>query len=669
LDNAVQDDDRPPEDELFTRIGDLDEMVEEMFGAPPDNGHVAAAGIDPLGVVQYDDLNDYEWEESAKVMAHRCWTSTSAIPKSQIICDFNIEVPAIIERPNGEPVWIIRLTGRSGMVYENPLTAADRKNTQSAVAWLNNISPSLQITVGKEPHLLAAIKRFSVKAQIIVSPETAGWHMSSAYGPVFVMPGMPFGIGRDGRVDEGRLDQRYLGRNADVFDHRLVHYGKHVRVADDDAGREVAFAAFARLTACAPPNVAVLAALAILGAPLRSHGLATDTPIVEFVGLTGSRKTSYLNTWVSIFGDFAEYGARGKTIATWARSSEAFFGRLLELVGDLPLMLDDYKVSTAKQGIAEIITQTYVDNAGAGKNTRESHLRADKKYRAMLITSGEQSFAREPSAISRVWSIPLNEGTIDNNKLLVAQMDAGAGRTQVFGGEYLKWLAGQSAILEGDFVARAKHRWTKKLRQLMQYPNPHAGVVATTATLLSVADVLLAHVRDVYPAHADEIKGWLNAGLGRIGAIADRRAEEVGGRSPARVFFEQFQAVTRQDKTCFTEHVDPDNADLNLRFYPDANVTPKQQCIARHREVPAGGDELDIFFTEETSFEWFRRRHRGEQLPFDWRTLSADMIANHGGRARRDRVSPRGGMVKRSKLNPDRGVYVRLSAIEAALSS
>jgi len=608
-------------------------------------------------------LLHYWWDASNGILSlvEMKQTKKEARVDVKPIMDFRPRLVAIAQLESGEAVWIVELVRLDTAPIVAAMRDADRKNSQTATAWLHNVAGSghrFTVKPRYEAHLMPAMQVLGKDVSIMRVPETMGWHRDDGGAFSFVFPRRP-AITANGLDVTIAINEAYVGQ-VDALDTRFERYGVGVVPISTEEEKLRAWDAFEKLIACGDAGVTVLTVYGLLSALLRINGLAADPVMPVLVGRTGSRKTSFLNTAMSMFGAFAEVNGRGQAVANW-ESSVRFVELALATVRDLPVVLDDYKVGQADERVRKII-QMHADQTTGGKATRTGEIRASRALRGLIIATGEQNPAAEESTASRTFEIALGPDTFDNDGLRIAQVAATDGSLQLFGGTLIQWLAGRNDIMAGDFVLQARDAYRGQLVAALPR-GAHLGIVAATSGMLAVGDVLIAFVHDVFPEREALVRGWVDSARAAIFLRAASQAEFAATHSNARQFLEYFLAVTIGDKTCHTEHVDPDHVIPGEALYwPDANpgANVRSLCIAHHRDTPDG--DIEFFFSEKVTFHHYRRRE-GEAVRCKWRDLLQELAKDFGGIKARPRLAPRGAAVPKRQLEQTSGVFVRLSAI------
>jgi hypothetical protein len=652
-----------------------DRRDDELHGGDRQDGDGQGAGCDDQGVGGGEefpataspdtghDLLHYEWDSGTGILSIVELKVTKGVTSSDVkrIMDFRPRLVAIAQLESGEAVWIVELTRLDPAPIVAPMRDTDRKNAQTAMAWLHNVAGAgHQFTVKPrfEAHLMPAMQMLGKNVTIMRVPETMGWHRDDSGAFSFVFPRGP-AITAHGLDTNIAINEQYVGQ-VDALDARFERYGVGVAPISNEEERLRAWDAFQKLITCGDPAVTMLTVYGVVSALLRINGLATDPVMPVLVARTGSKKTSFLNTAMSMFGDFAEVNGRGHAVANW-ESSVGFAELVLATVRDLPVVFDDYKVGQDDEKVRRII-QMHADQTSGGKATRTGGIRASRALRGLIVATGEQNPAAEESTASRTFEIALAPDTFDNDRLREAQVAATDGSLQLFGGTLIEWPAGRSDIMVGAFVQTVRDAYRAQLIAALP-SGAHLGIVAATSGMLAVGDVLLAFVHDVFPEHAALVRGWVDGARAAIFLRAASQAEFAATHSNARQFLDYFLAVTTGDKTCHTEHVDPDNVKPGeAYFWPDADPAPnlRSLCIAHHRDTP--DDDIEFFFSEKVTFHHYRRRE-GDAVRCKWPDLLQDLVKNFGGVRARPRLAPRGASVPKRQLEQTSGVFVRLSAI------
>lgn len=360
------------------RDDDLDDLY-EMYGAGtegadagPESGAdgsgvtdapldaaMRAASATMRGGVSFGEGNHYEWDPPSGrlyYLAIKKDRKGIEIEVATEVMTFHPELHTIVEYgDDSPPIWLVRLTSRTGEVVDATMREKDRQTRYAAESWLANVAdPGLfEIVVGQEIHFLKAIKASGVGATRIVVPSHAGWQENTSY-PMFIAPGMTAAISKNGLDTAIRwLPDDLKRKKLAILSASFAPYGQGVRPPATDAERVAAWVALEHLRACANIEVMFPLLMAVLGGPLRAHALKENAPWVHLYGTTGHFKLSVTEAALSIFGKFARVGTVGRSPESFS-STYAALATALNVLADLPVLIDDFKAGTSKMRADEL---------------------------------------------------------------------------------------------------------------------------------------------------------------------------------------------------------------------------------------------------------------------------------------------------------------------------
>ena len=522
--------------------------------------------------------------------------------------------------------WVVRLEVLGREPSEHVMDVKARESKHKAAAWLAGAAPWCVIEHAKESHFLQALKESAAFAPITIMPDHMGWFKHPDKGWVHLAPGRKWGISERGIEPTLYFEKRLLGQAKDMFDKKVARYGALVKPSASMQEVEEAKEALRNVILCAPRAVTVPWLAANMLAPLRTTVLQTDVPTMMLLGKTGARKTSLSNAVASLFGRFsATTDRRGASVASWS-NTYAPLSRLLYLCGDHPLVIQDYKKTANKDAVTLI--QGITDNAGSQRATRDGTLRQGSSVNAMVLATGEQSFAEEESTASRVFELVLGANDIDNEILARVQHAAQVGIMQRLGGDYLKWIAA-SGILDDDTFEKEREAATRWLAPRVAGQKIHDGVIQTGVVMLTGLRII-ALFADYYhdAAFTAEIRGYLREGADAILQRTLARGRAAADLSEVHRFFEAFVSALYVQDDYYSKRHDQRN-DFEDEYLPGGRHTPGNRAngIARHAYAAADTAHANpiFFISEKQTFDaWFA--HAYPQTTLTWASLKAEIM-------------------------------------------
>ena len=179
----------------------------------------------------------------------------------------------------------------------------------------------------------------------------------------------------------------------------------------------------------------LLAALA--RAPLSS--IIPSTVIPWFYGPTGGLKTSTVTAGLALFGCYTEHNPP----ESWLSTENAIESALWTLA-DLPLLIDDYAPSHARQDgermrqAAQGLLRRVGNHVGRGRLRADLSRAPDRPPRALAIVTAEELPGGRLSGLARVFPVPLERGQVDVGRL--TEVQAAPNTLGLAGAAYIDWL-------------------------------------------------------------------------------------------------------------------------------------------------------------------------------------------------------------------------------------
>jgi hypothetical protein len=606
----------------------------------------------------------YIWDEQLGVTYIRPSKNRELSPYD-IICNFKPEIIADNQIDDGTELkrsWLVRCTLGNGRSTEFLLRERDLAQHRIETAIHRNCSSEYVVMANKSKHLLAAMQQFSTSTAIRRVPAQTGW-MDHGLERVFLMPGAAGGISAHGIDVSIRIDRDQLDETQTILRENLQPYGQGVRPPVTDAEHQAAWDAFCALIECGALRITVPVVLQVLSAPLASCGMHINPPLVHIHGQTGALKTSFALCAISLFGTFGE---KASAPASWTSTTNAL-GKIMHVLKDLPVLIDDYKTSFAdkKSSIIRFV-QSYADGTTRLRMNTEQEVRDPAMPRGMIISTGEDVWEKESSATARTLVLHVDRGEISPDALSRVQQMVNEGKLQLFGGAYLSWLAGKDEIHDKTKVEHLRTSWTEKLRA-SDMAAMHMRFPATIANLMTTADIVHEFVSEVFgDTAALQIRRWQLEAFSSLKTVAEELAREVVESDS----FHQLMNAIAQGITRGAAAIIPiDGPAPDRQNIPQGPTGPKTEVVAYWGLRPFGPmqeEQQCVFLTRETTYEWFKRhlRANGEEVGFSWRSFVGEAMKYGGEREAKVRVKAR-PLTSSGAVPQVNGVWVPLTLVYA----
>ena len=376
-----------------------------------------------------------------------------------VICDFSAEIAEEVTTEDGQRFYIIAGETADGRPFRLEMAAecfADERSLQAALdAAAGAYAP---VRAKMAVHLRPAIKLLTRASQRVKHTrrfERTGWHAGR-----FLIPG------------------RAPADSAIVLDAKLAY-----RIPAEADLRQ-GLAALADLVEALDPRRTTVALAGLFVGPLAELAGWLSERFAQFiVGLTGSLKTSHLQTAMCIYGDFLT----DERLLKWGEGATR--NSLLKYAAkahDLPLLLDNFKPSTGdgSRGFTNLV-HNLIEGTDRDRLSRSAELRPPAVIRCWPTFTGEDVPADDPATIARLLVIRYKwDGQGENARLARAQ--AAAGHLPAVGGAWLAWLE----TAEGQRIARAagaqfaatRAAWLRLLKAAEQQ-TPNAARIASNLAI------------------------------------------------------------------------------------------------------------------------------------------------------------------------------------------
>lgn len=650
-----------------------------MVAAESDSGASESASVDASDDFFTADADaidasrrerDYLWDPGDGVLYYKRWLGNAKSPKLEEVCNFVPKILVEYEVDDGDQVtrsWKCRFILNDGRYYDLTLSEEDRSSGNKVTAALAKLPAMFSIRARQHLHVIPAMQDLSGN-DYDHQHEFAmtGWVESNGVRK-YILPSSMGAIGPDGLDTSIVIDPDNLPEDATITEQDLAPYGRAVRPPLTLEEAESAWNAFWTLlnAGAVPKTTAIL--LQIIAGPLIPAGAGESPPLVHVLGGTGTLKTSFCTTALSMFGTWK----RDETPppATWG-STPLYLQAMLHTTKDLTLLVDDYKAGVVdRQKEVVRLIQQYADRTARGRASVSGGTRKTKLPRGLLLSNGEDMWERTASAEARTIQIGLKPRDIDRERLGAAQESVQRGDLQRFGGMWLQWLAKHPEIFDNKVITSRRDSWRETLAK--DNPLAHLRVLSSVAVLGAVGSVLVDFVREEFPDYEDSVADAVGAATEMLVGGARESDRTVKSYAP----FRQLASAVSEAMAAHEVSLSPRGHTPESRgTEPIPNGFQRTITVGfwwdEDGHYPQDGTTLApgryVLLTQNTAMRWYRGAllRSGEQAPFSWGSVVKDAVDNFGGvslqrvRVAKDRVS--GNMSQMS------GVVVPLEALDSA---
>lgn len=648
----------------------LEHQPSEIAVIDPDSFVVEGDDVPPVWTAPLE--GEYRWDKHDEVLYVYRKFGNAKDAKPSEVCNFEPVLMTEYEVDDAETIirsWRIHLLQSGHEPFEVVWHEADRAPNKIGTT-LAKLPARFIIRPRMHEHLIAATSLLS-KGDFEIAHEyaTTGWVEHNGQ-PHYLLPSMEGAIGPDGMDPLLRLHPEHLPETAAaIASPELAPYGRGVRPPATREEMDKAFQAFMALVNSSKSRGKTMAVvLQVLAGPLIPAGAGETPPLLHVRGGTGTLKTSFSTTAMSLFGTWIRDLTPPPT--TWG-STAAFLQAMVHGTKDLTLLIDDYKSGVVDKGssIGRLIQQ-YADRTSRGRANTRGGITMSQLPRGLILSNGEDVWEHVASGEARTIEFIFGKGEIDRNALTLAQDHVRRGHLQLFGGAWIQWIAQNWDDLVGQTRVRERRDiWRMKLAE--EHPEAHMRVVTQVAVLGAVGSVLLDFIRSTWPKYAIDVERALNESIALLVGGVGERAQLVKEAAPFRQLAIALNEAVVSGNAAFRNRGHSSES-LNELPIP-SQVFHTVPVVGYHwrydgRTAPNGpwveGERL-VLLTDSTAMDFFRKLSRSTGLPpnFTWKSVLWDAIEGHRGVAvERIRVSiDRAG--KPSQLS---GVVVPLDEIQNA---
>lgn len=522
------------------------------------------------------------------------------------ICNFRPVVKEVLDVWHGPNVpsdqtWLLKMGDNE--VDIRPAHRESAREFEKAVA--PHLDVDQIVEVGQWPRLKTGMQWYSVINGLTTyrnAYSSSGWVREENK---FLLPGAP------GAITSNGFD-RDINFEDEEAPERFMLYGQDVRPANSTDELE---AALITLYDFLNPRILVPFMMQILGGPLVSLGLNQNRSIVHLLAKTGTYKTSLSRVLLSVFGQFVSNESSG--MDTWAATPYSLQATM-HRNADLPLLFDDYKTSVInyhERGRVLSMIQNYADGTvrtRMGKNQKEQSQLAP---RCLLISTGEDVWEEQQSALARTIVLEMTEIDIEVPKLTRVQNLARSGNLQVVGYEWLSYLCrvGQDALR--NFIAsdrdpaRARAGSTELAKQ-------HPRIIDSVAGLLTIEAIWTSFLKDRAPNWAPYYIGLADEAWKMAIQRTAQLAEDAAGLAP----YERLQSA-------MIEAISSGTGCLHPR-------TQSDKWLGRQNAQPMGYIDQDyVYLSDDLTYHWYKShlKEAGDLPSFTWSAFRQQAVEKHRG--------------------------------------
>lgn len=475
---------------------------------------------------------------------------------SRKVCNFLPKVIEVVtidyggDAKENRKSLLVSFSKADGRSVEFELRADDTRYDRLQQAIFNNCPVSYVVEDRMFGRLMTALQLLSSEEDVQQTRKYAhtGW-TERDNKHYYLLPGADGAIGPNGIDRSIRLSQDALDDGEPLAADAFAPYGKLVRPALEPVEKDLAWKAFKALIECGDVKVTLPVALQVLTGPLLSVGLDVSSPAVHVLGRTGSLKTSFCRSALSMFGNFADTPPP----IGWAKglSTKAYILLCLARLKDVTVLIDDYKRRFSNPAEVAEIVQTVADKTTRGRARNNQSVRSSARPRGLILSNGEDIWENEASAEARTITVNLKKGDIDEHALFKdVTSSIRAGYLQMFGGSYLMWLAGEERVWNGAVTAH----YERLREQFSEQSNgtEHLRVPATLATLFATFDCVHRFIRSYFgESAAADFYARRGTLLANRMELAHEQSEEIEEMSPYNEMMSAIADGVTSREVCF----------------------------------------------------------------------------------------------------------------------
>lgn len=362
--------------------------------------------------------------------------------------------------------------------------------------------------------------------------------------------------------------------------------------------------AIAAILACAPSHALVPLLSQALAAPLSSLGIGDERTVVHMFGKTGNLKTSLVRVMLCMYGRFARKGRDG---IDGFSGTNNFLESTLHQARDLPVLIDDYKVSLFARNDRHVVIrliQNYADGTARGRLNRNQRQQPVLAPRCLLITTGEDIWEAQQSSLARTLVVEIPDRQAWKADLARVQLLAlEDGVLGSVGYEWIRWLCGIGREQLRERIDRELPAMRSRVEQGTFGSGHHERTISAVANLLIVSRMFAEFLDDRFPATATQYRRIAGEGWKSVLEAQSERTQIASSVAPLSMVVSMIVEAMG-----------------NRRI----SLSPKykgQMPVGTQGAEPIGfWSASGVYLTESTAWAWFQREavRRGEQVGFSW---------------------------------------------------
>lgn len=522
-----------------------------------------------------------------------------------LICNFE---PRIVEQrviytgdPGGEPEseWLLRLRLHDE-VHEVVVTEAQYSDSRALVTYLRRrLPPHYVIEARRDGLLLSGLQHTSGVVPVRTVYAAPGWLPDR---DAFLVPGLPGAIVADGYdpavIYETAGDRALAALLADT---RVVgvHSPDVALQAMIDTGRDAA-------------RVIVPILTQIAAAPLTSVGY-TDGAWLHVYGPTGTFKTSVVEALLATYGYTPNKRALG--ITSWAADTDGVIRKWWHAFRDLPCLIDDFKTGIRPEAAVTSLIQSFGDGRGRGRLQRDGRMGHADDPRGLPITTGEDVWETQRSAVNRTILVEMTPGLITIDHVRALQAHARTGALGALGIAWLRWLVVRGREALGTYLAIEPDRQQDTVARVVG--DDAARITRQVTALFAVSRLFNEFVRETAsPAVADAWRAYAQWGWLALFDQARQQAADAAQLSPLRQVIDLVQDHVRGGRACFIPRTPTEGAVVGM---------PGSRCVGFV-------DRRAYYLTRALTYDWFleERARTRRDAGFSWNQVTREITRLYG---------------------------------------
>lgn len=356
------------------------------------------------------------------------------------------------------------------------------------------------------------------------------------------------------------------------------------------------------------PEITVPVLTQTFASALTSLGAGDSSVVVHIFGGTGSFKSTLARLALSVFGRFL-HGQSDK-VEEWNATTTAL-SVTMHMTRDLPLVVDDYKISRLPQDPKAVIglIQNYADRTSRSRSSPGQRNQRLLDPRCLLISTGEDVWEGQESADARTLIVDTTILDQDEKDALKARSTpllelAKQGVLGSVGYEWLLWLTRRGhSWIRTEIEDRHRKRQASKAFD----GSLHDRKRNSLAMLISLSSLIREFIEERAPDFAPEFRDLERTGWTRVLAAEVDRTSLSVGYSP------------------FATLVDTMLASLSIgEAYLQPRLADGIGVGMQGADVIGFIDHEYVWLNEQITLGWYSAKKRREgdyRTPVAWKTL------------------------------------------------